>query len=421
MTAWRLIGYDEASTYFNREETKLTKQNAAQLQLAWQADMGGNVYGAPLQVGDRIYASGAKDVRAFEAASGKELWRAPIQSSGSLAYGSDAVFINNSQLGVVALQASDGARLWTKQVDAQHVDASSSPVVWGDRVFIGASNGGAELTGGAFHGFVAALDRATGANVWTAYTVGKNASGAGVFSSVSLDPTEGRVYATTANNYTLPATDTSDAFLAFDIATGELVWKNQRVQGDVFETFESGSWTDSDFAANPVLYEAMVEGQPTKLVAAGNKSSEGAMHALRRADGSLLWTRKLGEGSADGSRGLFASTTWSGKHLLVACNEGGPATLYALDGATGNIVWRRALEFQVWGRISVANGVGFVGVGRRLEVFDVDTGELIKTVPSSGGTVAGTITIANGRVAFGEGLSWSSGFAGKMLTVLALP
>jgi polyvinyl alcohol dehydrogenase (cytochrome) len=312
--------------------------------------------------------------------------------------------------------------LWSKQVDAQQVDGMSSPVVWGDRVFVGASNGGAELTGGAFRGFVAALDRATGENIWTAYTVDKGASGAGVFSSVSLDVTDGRVYATTANNYGRPASDTSDAFIAFDLASGKLVWKNQRVQGDMFDGFESQNWTDSDFAANPVLYETMVDGQPTKLVAAGNKGSQGAMHALRRADGALLWTRKLGEGSADGASGLFASTTWSGKHLLVACNEGGPATLYALDGATGDIVWQRALEFQVWGRISVANGVGFVGVGSQLEVFDVDTGDLIKTFPSgSGGTIAGTITIANGRVAFGEGLTWSSGRSGKMLTVLAIP
>jgi outer membrane protein assembly factor BamB len=166
----------------------------------------------------------------------------------------------------------------------------------------------------------------------------------------------------------------------------------------------------------------MVEGQPTKLVAAGNKGAKGAMHALRRSDGSLLWTRTLGEGTADGARGLFTSTTWSGKHLLVACNEGGPATLYALDGATGNIVWRRTLKFQVWGRISVANGVGFVGVGAQLEAFDADTGEVIKTFPSpSGGTIAGTITIANGRVAFGEGLAWSSGIGGRMLTVLTIP
>jgi hypothetical protein len=56
-----------------------------------------------------------------------------------------------------------------------------------------------------------------------------------------------------------------------------------------------------------------------------------------------------------------------------------------------------------------------------MEAFDVDTGALIKSFPSKGGTLAGGITVAHGRVAFGEGLSWSSGIAGSTLTVLALP
>jgi outer membrane protein assembly factor BamB len=119
--------------------------------------------------------------------------------------------------------------------------------------------------------------------------------------------------------------------------------------------------------------------------------------------------------------GVFTNSTWTGKNMLFACNESGPSTLFALDGATGDIVWMRKLDSLVWGRISVANGVGFVGNGDELEAFDVDTGKLIKSFPSKGGTVAGTVTIANGRVAFGEGLTWSSGVAGKTLTVLALP
>jgi hypothetical protein len=71
--------------------------------------------------------------------------------------------------------------------------------------------------------------------------------------------------------------------------------------------------------------------------------------------------------------------------------------------------------------MSVANGVGFVGTGTNLEVFDVDTGVVLKTFPSKGGSVAGSISVANGRVAFGEGLTWSSGVNGKHVTVLHLP
>jgi outer membrane protein assembly factor BamB len=196
-------------------------------------------------------------------------------------------------------------------------------------------------------------------------------------------------------------------------------WKNQRHKMDTWSG-TGGQGPDADFGANPALYEVMIDGVMVKVAAAGNKG--GGAHAVRRDDGSELWTRTLCMGYADGSKGIFVNSTWSGKNMLMACNEGGSAaTLYALDGATGEIAWMRKLTGLVWGRMSVANGVGFVGTGTNLEVFDVDTGVVLKTFPSKGGSVAGSISVANGRVAFGEGLTWSSGVNGKHVTVLHLP
>jgi polyvinyl alcohol dehydrogenase (cytochrome) len=413
---WMMMGYDLGSTYFNRAETVLTKDNAGSLTEIWGDDLIANVYGAPLMIGDTIYASGPSQVRAYEAATGTELWRAMVGSTASMSYAEGTLYANDNQGQIVALDASNGQVRWTKQPDAQRADGSSSPIVAGDLVLIGGSNGGLELTGGAFRGYLAALDRMTGDIRWTAYTVPQGAKGASIWSSASADLTAMRAYGTTGNNYGSPATDTSDAFLAFDLGSGEIVWKNQRTENDTFGGLGGGP--DYDFGANPVLYETLVDGVMTPLVASGAKS--GAAHAVRRDDGTLVWTRSLGSGTANGSRGIFVNATWSGKHMLFACNEGGPATLYALDGATGAIAWMRSLPGQVWGRISAANGVGFVGTGTTLEVFDVDTGAAITSVPSKGGTIAGTITVANGRVAFGEGLSWSSGRRGSKLTVLAV-
>jgi hypothetical protein len=168
-----------------------------------------------------------------------------------------------------------------------------------------------------------------------------------------------------------------------------------------------------------VLYEAMVGGVMTKLVSAGTKG--GSIHALRRDDGMEVWTRSICSGSADGSSGIFVNSSWSGQNMLFACNRLGGATLYGFDGGSGEMKFMRSLPGPVWGRISSANGVGFVGVGKSLEVFDTDTGATIKNFPSKGGTVAGTISISNGRVAYGEGLTWSGGAAGRTLTVLKLP
>ena len=417
---WTMMGYDTTSSYFNKAETVLTKDNAANLEVAWKTDMGSPVYGAPLQVGDKIYASSGAGVRAFDAATGNELWEASSASSASMAYADGRLYLDSSRGQVVALDATDGSVLWTQSPDSQTSDGSSSPLVVGDLVLIGGSSGSRELIGGAFRGYLAALDRVSGEVQWTTHTVPTSANGAAIWSSPTADLAAGRAYGATGNNYGRPATDTSDAIIAFDLQSGEILWKNQRVEND---TFGGGigqrDGPDHDFGANPVLYETMVDGVMTELVSAGAKS--GAAHALRRDDGSEVWTRSLGPGSTDGRSGIFVNSTWSGKYMLFAHNAEPDATLFALNGATGDIVWERPLPGLVWGRMSVANGVGFVGAGTTLQVFDVDTGDVLKEFPSDGGTVAGTITIANGRVAYGEGLSWASGRRGTTLHVLQLP
>jgi polyvinyl alcohol dehydrogenase (cytochrome) len=261
---WALMGYDLGSTYNNTAETVLTKENAANLEQAWTADMGGNVYGAPLQIGSVIYASGPSSVRAFDAASGQERWSTPVGSTASLAYAEGTLYLNTNAGQLVAIDAADGGQLWTKAHDSQTSDGSASPVVAGELVLIGGSNGGLELRGGTFRGYMSALDRMTGDLVWTTYTVPDNAKGASLWSSPSADLAAGRAYGSTGNNYGSPATDTSDAIIAFNLQTGAIEWKNQRTEGDTFGGFGGGP--DYDFGANPVLYRTSSKKRSATIV-----------------------------------------------------------------------------------------------------------------------------------------------------------
>jgi glucose dehydrogenase len=59
-------------------------------------------------------------------------------------------------------------------------------------------------------------------------------SGASIWSSPSVDPNRHTIYGTTGDNYSDPPADTSDAFLAFGMKTGELVWSHQMTAGDAF-------------------------------------------------------------------------------------------------------------------------------------------------------------------------------------------
>jgi polyvinyl alcohol dehydrogenase (cytochrome) len=413
------MGYDSGNSYNNTAETKLTRENAAMLEVKYTVDMGTNVYGAALMVGDKIFASGS-GVRALEAATGKELWKVTGGSQGSLAYADGTLYYNAAGGSVTAISAEDGKQLWKTDSDPkQSADGASSPVVGGDYILVGGSNGGNELAGGAFRGYVAAHDRKTGMLLWTTYTVPEGTKGASVWSSPSLDPTAGVGFIGTGNNYGTPASDTSDSFIAVDLKTGSIKYKAQMMMGDTFGGGGLGNGPDADFGANPVLYETMVGGAMTRMIGAGNKG--GMAFGVKRDDGMKVWERSLCPGTADGSKGVFTNSAWSGKYLIMACNKGGPSTLFALDGATGEIGWMRELDGLVWGRISLANGVGFVGNGSKLEAFNTDTGALIKSFPGKGGSIASTPTIANGRVAFGEGLSWSTGAPGRTLTVLSLP
>lgn len=419
-----MIAYDEAGTHNNTAETVLTKDNATSLTMLWQVDMGGNVYGAPLMVGDRIYASGGSgSVRAFEAETGKELWMTPVQSTGTMAYDNGMLYVYTTRPEMVALDAETGMEKWRGvPKDNTGGDGLASPIVAGDLVYIGASHGPDEILGGGFKGYLAAYNKLTGENVWQSVLAPEGGSGVCLWNSVSVDRAANRIYLATANDHREPASDISDALVGMELETGKVLWKNQRTQGDTWNGGSIGAANgppDADFAASPILYETMVDGVMTKLVTSGQK--HGAAHAVRAEDGMLQWTRQVcsGPNTFDGQMGIFVNGAWSGKLVLYACNDGaGGASLFGLDGATGDVVWTTELPGSVWGRMSLANGVGFAGAGTNLVVFDTDTGTIIKTIPSNGGTVAGTPTIANGRVGFGEGLSWASGVAGRTLTIM---
>ncbi|MDD9945428.1 MAG: PQQ-binding-like beta-propeller repeat protein [Myxococcales bacterium] len=415
---WTMMGYDASNSFVNSNETVLTKDNAASLSELWKADMGGPVYGTPLLVGDTVYATSTAKLAAFDVATGEEKWSATPGTTSSMAYADETLYVH--RVGAVfALNASDGSKKWSSPpLPGTPANDSSSPVLVGDHVLVGGSDSVSELTDGTFRGFLAALDRATGDLAWLTHTVPEGAGGAGIWSSASGDAAGYRAYATTGNNYGPPATDTSNAFLAFDLQTGEMLWKSQRLADDTFGGGNFLAGPDLDFGANPVLYEAPIDGVMTQLMAAGSKS--GTAHAVRRDTGEQIWERSLGPGNGVGDEGIFSNSAWTGKHLIFAENRLEMTQLYALDGATGEILWMEEHSGLVWGRVSVANGVGFAGIGSKVIVFDVDTGATIKEFSSDGGTVAGAASIANGYVAWGEGFAWIRGKTGRTLHMLSV-
>ena len=129
-------------------------------------------------------------------------------------------------------------------------------------------------------------------------------SGAPIWSSPAIDATRNAVYVTTGNNYSAPATETSDAFMAFDLATGRVLWSRQVTTADDWNTScrldglncTNADAPDFDFASPPILV-TLANGR--RALVAGQKS--GVVHAVdpdRR--GQILWQERVGKGGING-------------------------------------------------------------------------------------------------------------------------
>ena len=151
-------------------------------------------------------------------------------------------------------------------------------------------------------------------------------SGAGVWSSPAVDLKRGVVYVTTGDAYSDPAAATSDAFVAFDIKTGKLLWSRQTTAGDAFtiacdlpEQFRTNcpqaKGPDFDFGSSPILAD-LPNGRSALI--AGQKS--GVVHAVDPdRGGAILWQTRVGKGTSLG--GVQWGSAFDGRRVYVALSD----------------------------------------------------------------------------------------------------
>ncbi len=284
---------------------------------------------------------------------------------------------------VHALGARDGERIWTRAL---------RPTEGRDRA---ARGGGVAAAGGRVFvstgfGFVAALDGASGDEIW------RTDADAPFQSAPTVSG--GRVYATTNDS----------ELIAMDAGTGEVAWTHQAiaeparilsassaaVDGDtVVAPFASGEviallaangrrlWVDSlsrtgrltslsainDIAGRPVIDSGV----------AYAASHSGVLAAIDLRSGQRVWARP------------FASTQtpWVAGEVLYAVNVDG--VLAAFNRATGNVYWVSQLrrfenERSREGRVA---WTGPIMIGSRL-VLANSMGDVVAVTPESGQTVA---------------------------------
>ena len=354
----------------------ITKDQVPRLKLKWAYGFAGDVtaFAAPTYLNGTIFVGSAGGVvQALEAKTGCLHWtfqaNGPVRSAIAAvanASGSDYSLLFGDQIGLFySLEAKSGRLLWKHRIDDHEgTRLTGSPGVYAGIAFIGAASW--EETRSiephyaccTFRGSVTALRVADGSKVWKTYTIdpprktGVNSagaqqwgpSGAPVWSAPTIDPKRGVIYVTTGDNYSSPATATSDAVMALDITTGKIRWFQQTTPNDAYTSAcrnhgpncpeEDGP--DYDFGSSALLL-SLPDGKD--ILVAGQKS--GVVYGLDpNQKGKVRWQTRVGQGGRNGGvqwgmasdgQAVFAAAS----DLAGMLNSGGAVGGAKFDPATG--------------------------------------------------------------------------------------
>jgi polyvinyl alcohol dehydrogenase (cytochrome) len=452
--------------------------------------------GAPAVTAQAIFVTSGRQLLAINRLSGCRYWAFATPAAGSNFRSASILFVPASETSpavvyaadfngyVYAVDAASGELLWQKFAGTirhfhfvtggmQHYQGRLFVPVSSKEVLATLFFPGACCTS---HGMLVALDALTGDTLWQFHTTGDavetvmpgeriGPNGAPVWTTPTLDIRRNALYIGTGQNYTEPATATSDAIISLDMDSGAVNW--------VFQARQYDTWNgnceianslrcpvpvghDFDFGAAPILLE---DGD---TLIAGDKG--GVVYSIQAETGALNWSNKVSKGSTLGGihwgmavdkRRVYAAATdfhidkaTGGLADLIA---GARPGIYALNLASGAIEWEIHPTHAFAGlttpslysaSLSVSNDLLFAGsldgvvrafaTGDGSEKWSLDTAVTFTDINGEAGN-GGTIDSV-GVVVAGDGLLINSGYstfqgvdgryqagAGNALFVLRLP
>jgi glucose dehydrogenase len=112
------------------------------------------------------------------------------------------------------------------------------------------------------------------------------------------------------------ADDHFDSIVAFDQKTGGITWATPTLTADTW-TIAKEFGPDFDFGEGPNLYTTTIGGTPTDLLGIGQKS--GVYWALDPATGKIVWRTVVGPGGVGG--GLEWGSATDGSRIYAADNN----------------------------------------------------------------------------------------------------
>jgi polyvinyl alcohol dehydrogenase (cytochrome) len=444
---WSGWSTDVSNTRFQASAAAgLTAADVPKLKLKWAFGLGDetDARSQPAVADGRMFF-GTQDgtVYSLDARTGCIHWNTKVDGDirsavavGGTGHGKQiAVYFGDGRANAYALDAATGKLLWKVHAD-DHFAAriTAAPLLHRGVLFFAVTSFEEALPPlptyecCTFRGSVIALKAATGQRLWKTYTIagapqptGKNKagtqmygpSGAAIWSTPTFDEKRNVVYVSTGDNYSDPATTTSDAVLAMNAKTGNLLWSRQMTTGDAYNNAcgfpgspncPKSPGHDFDFGQPPILVSlengrrALVIGQKSGMASALDPDKQG----------EILWQTRVGKGGALGGiqwgsaadaqnmyvalsdlhiKGIVAdSKSAQGYRLQLDSHQGGG--LFALRLSSGEKVWSAAPSSVCGdradcspaqsGAVAVIPGVIFSGsVDGHLRAYAAATGEII--------------------------------------------
>jgi polyvinyl alcohol dehydrogenase (cytochrome) len=498
---WPSWGMDPSNSRYARASVAgLTTADVPKLTLAWAFSLGPSVSdarGQPTVVDQTVFvAATSGDLYAIDLKSGCTQWHFKAEGAlhGAAAFGraSDGrliAIVGDQKANAYGLDPRTGALLWKVHLDP-HITArvTGSPQIDNGIAYFPLSSFEEVMVFApkyeccSFRGSIVALDAGTGRRIWKTYTIADTArattvsttgtqqrgpSGAPVWSSPTIDHRAGVLYVATGNNYSDPATSTSDAVLALDLTTGAVRWSKQLTANDAQNVgcdipgkpmCPSADGPDADFGQPPIVV-TLTSGRRLLLIA----QKSGFAYALDPdKSGAVVWQARIAKGgklggsqwgsATDGRRMYVAASDLApdvvpdsspqGFHFDASSKQGGGLT--ALDVATGTVAWAAAPPTACAGRrhcspaqsaaVTVVDGAVFSGsVDGHLRAYWASTGAVlwdfdatrefttINGMPAHGGSfdVGGAAT-ANGMLFVCSGYGLWGGMPGNVLLAFSV-
>jgi polyvinyl alcohol dehydrogenase (cytochrome) len=481
--AWNNWGVDNANTRFQPAPgAGLTAAQVPNLKLKWAFGFptGETSSSQPTVAAGRVFVGSDNGyIYSLDAATGCVYWSfeggsivrgavsiGPVTGQGNARF---AVFFGDGHANIFAVNAQDGRMLWKTKVDNHVVARITAATKYYDGKVIVPVSSSEEFSSGnpgypccTSRGSVVALDANTGKQIWKAWAVPGEPKvvatnpngvkiwapgGGGIWDTPTIDTVRNAIYVGTGDATTAPAPNTTDAIMAVDLKSGDLLWSFVADPNDVFMggcgpvtdpnrslACPTPNGPDLDISVPPIL-KTLPNGKRVLISATkrghvfgldpddGGKLlfrvlastgapppadqppgrggggiswggaaddqhayfSAGALTAIRFANGQRAWGFTAPAPAAGGRGGGFSAAPTAIPGVVFGAASNG--TLYAISAADGKQLW----EYNTAQPVTTVNGVqGAHG----------------------GGITSTGATIVNGMVFITSGYAISSAAAG---------